>query len=124
MPAPLPSQIALPPAGVISCHRRLAPGVRPVMFPPMARLLPTLVPLALLSLAAFAAVPCRAGSSAIASATAEALAKAGALPAPDPDDGAINLPPGFRALVVADNLLAGRPRDALRFLTVAPNGDI
>ena len=47
-----------------------------------------------------------------------------ALPVPDPDDGAINLPPGFRVLVVADNLLAGRPRDALRFLTVAPNGDI
>ncbi len=41
-----------------------------------------------------------------------------ALPKPDLDDGAIKLPPGFRALVVADNL--GR----LRFLTVAPNGDV
>ncbi len=39
-------------------------------------------------------------------------------PAPDPDDGAIKLPPGFRALVVADNL------GPLRFLTVAPNGDV
>jgi hypothetical protein len=51
-----------------------------------------------------------------------------ALPVPDPDDGAINLPPGFRALVVADNLTHGRrinnATDALRFLTVAPNGDI
>ena len=40
------------------------------------------------------------------------------LPAPDPDDGAIKLPAGFRALVVADNL------GPLRFLTVAPNGDV
>jgi glucose/arabinose dehydrogenase/cytochrome c5 len=40
------------------------------------------------------------------------------LPVPDPDDGAIKLPPGFRAVVVADNL------GPLRFLTVAPNGDI
>ena len=47
-----------------------------------------------------------------------------ALPTPDPDDGAIDLPPGFRALVVADNLTTGRPHDPLRFLTVAPNGDI
>jgi len=41
-----------------------------------------------------------------------------ALPAPDPDNGAITLPPGFRALVVADNL------GPLRFMTVAGNGDI
>ncbi len=41
-----------------------------------------------------------------------------ALPKPDPDNGAITLPPGFRALVVADNL------GALRFMTVAPNGDV
>jgi glucose/arabinose dehydrogenase/cytochrome c5 len=40
------------------------------------------------------------------------------LPVPDTDDGAIKLPPGFRALVVADNL------GPLRFLTVAPNGDV
>ena len=40
------------------------------------------------------------------------------LPAPDPDDGAIKLPAGFRAVVVADNL------GPLRFLTVAANGDI
>ena len=32
----------------------------------------------------------------------------GALPAPDPDDGGITLPPGFRALVFADNPLALR----------------
>ena len=51
-----------------------------------------------------------------------------ALPAPDADDGAIELPPGFRALVVADKLNAdpgsGRKTNTLRFLTVAPNGDI
>ena len=51
-----------------------------------------------------------------------------ALPTPDPDDGAINLPPGFRALVVADNLnrdkASGRNTDVLRFLSIAPNGDI
>jgi len=41
-----------------------------------------------------------------------------ALPAPDPDNGAIALPPGFQALVVADNL------GPLRFMTVAANGDI
>jgi glucose/arabinose dehydrogenase len=37
---------------------------------------------------------------------------------PDPDDGAIQLPPGFRALVVADNL------GPLRFVTVSPSGDV
>jgi hypothetical protein len=51
-----------------------------------------------------------------------------ALPVPDPDDGAINLPLGFRAIVVADNLNFARGTsnrtDVLRFLTVAPNGDI
>jgi glucose/arabinose dehydrogenase/cytochrome c5 len=41
-----------------------------------------------------------------------------ALPTPDPDNGAITVPPGFRALVVADNL------GSLRFMTVAPNGDV
>jgi glucose/arabinose dehydrogenase/mono/diheme cytochrome c family protein len=55
------------------------------------------------------------------------LARA-ALPTPDPDDGAILLPPGFRALVVADNLTHGRKigrnTDSLRFLAIAPNGDI
>jgi glucose/arabinose dehydrogenase/mono/diheme cytochrome c family protein len=40
------------------------------------------------------------------------------LPAPDTDDGAITLPPGFRALVVADDL------GPLRFISVAPNGDV
>ncbi len=58
-----------------------------------------------------------------------------ALPAPDPDDGGLKLPAGFRALVVADNLVVDRPREfgrganddmseTLRFLAVAPNGDI
>jgi hypothetical protein len=47
-----------------------------------------------------------------------------ALPAPDSDGGAITLPPGFRALVVADNLVSGYRAGALRFPCVAPNGDI
>src|SRR6188508_3190379 len=36
----------------------------------------------------------------------------------DPDNGGITLPPGFCALVVADNL------GAARHMTVAPNGDL
>jgi glucose/arabinose dehydrogenase len=51
-----------------------------------------------------------------------------ALPVPDPDDGAISLPPGFRALVVADNLVAGRKvgnnAENLRGIAVAENGDL
>jgi glucose/arabinose dehydrogenase len=39
-------------------------------------------------------------------------------PTPTPDDGAILLPVGFRAVVVADDL------GPLRFLAVAPNGDV
>jgi len=50
------------------------------------------------------------------------------LPAPDPDDGAISLPPGFRALVYADNLVVnkriGNSPEKLRGLAVAPNGDV
>ena len=57
--------------------------------------------------------------------TATAL---GALPTPDPDDGGITLPPGFRALVYADNLVVGkrigRSQENLRGLAVAPNGDV
>jgi glucose/arabinose dehydrogenase/mono/diheme cytochrome c family protein len=53
-----------------------------------------------------------------------ALSAFAALPAPDPDDGGINLPPGFRAFVVADNLNSRFKGGALRFLSVAPNGDI
>ena len=53
---------------------------------------------------------------------------AATLPAPDPDDGAIALPRGFRALVVADNLVVGRKTgnnpEKLRFIAIAPNGDI
>jgi glucose/arabinose dehydrogenase/cytochrome c5 len=66
---------------------------------------------------------------------AETAAPAGAipttpakLPAPDPDDGGLTLPPGFRALVFADNVTAnrhvGRSRENLRGLVVAPNGDL
>lgn len=50
------------------------------------------------------------------------------MPAPDADNGAISLPPGFRALVVADNLVAGRKAgktpERLRFMVVAPNGTV
>ena len=51
-----------------------------------------------------------------------------ALPTPDPDDGGITLPPGFRALVVADNVTAGHRignnAEHLRGIAVADNGDI
>jgi len=77
-----------------------------------------LLTLALLAVSAAVLSPCRA----------EAPAKAGGLPTPDPDDGGITLPPGFRALVVADNLVvdkkAGKTAEKLRFLAIAPNGDI
>lgn len=47
---------------------------------------------------------------------------------PDADDGAIYLPPGFRAIVVADNLVVGKrvgnTPEKLRGLAVAPNGDL
>jgi glucose/arabinose dehydrogenase/cytochrome c5 len=50
------------------------------------------------------------------------------LPTPDPDDGAILLPPGFRALVVADNLVVDRKvgdtPERLRGLAIAANGDV
>jgi glucose/arabinose dehydrogenase len=51
-----------------------------------------------------------------------------ALPVPDSDDGGITLPRGFRALVYADKLVAGKrvgnSRENLRGLAVAPNGDV
>ena len=51
-----------------------------------------------------------------------------ALPVPDADNGGLELPPGFRALIVADKLIDGRKigkdGDQLRFITVAPNGDL
>ena len=50
--------------------------------------------------------------------TAAAWSAPAALPKPDADDGAISLPPGFRAVVVADNL------GKLRFISVGPNGDV
>ncbi len=47
---------------------------------------------------------------------------------PDPDDGGLVLPPGFRALVVADDLVvnrkSGESPERLRGIVVAPNGDI
>ena len=43
---------------------------------------------------------------------------AAAPPKPDPDNGGLALPTGFRALVVADNL------GPIRFISVAPDGDI
>src|SRR4026208_1668402 len=50
------------------------------------------------------------------------------MPAPDPDDGTLILPVGFRALVVADNLVvkrtAGAPAERLGGCAGAPNGDI
>ena len=57
---------------------------------------------------------------------ASVLRLAAALPVPDPDNGGLELPPGFRALIVADNLMANRPtkEDQLRFLAVGPNGDL
>ncbi len=61
-------------------------------------------------------------------AVGSALLARAALPTPDPDNGGLELPAGFRALVVADNLIAGRKvgndGDQLRFLAVAPNGDL
>jgi len=60
--------------------------------------------------------------------TLGALRLAAALPAADADDGGIALPPGFRALVAADNLVVGKKvgntPEKLRFLAVAPNGDL
>jgi glucose/arabinose dehydrogenase len=57
-----------------------------------------------------------------------ALSLSAALPTPDPDDGGITLPPGFRAMVFADNLVADRKvnnrSNPLRFIVVAPNGDV
>ncbi len=59
--------------------------------------------------------------------TTLALAFAGtahaALPVPDPDNGGIELPVGFRAIVVADNLNTDGAQ-AVRFITVAANGDV
>jgi glucose/arabinose dehydrogenase len=56
-----------------------------------------------------------------------------AAPVPDDNDGDIQLPDGFRATIVADNLMVGKNDDkaktggkgnTLRFLTVAKNGDL
>jgi len=44
--------------------------------------------------------------------------------AADPDDGGITLPEGFRAVVVADSLKNGDTTGAIRFLAVAPSGDL
>jgi glucose/arabinose dehydrogenase/mono/diheme cytochrome c family protein len=47
-----------------------------------------------------------------------------ALPNPDADNGGIVLPPGFRAIVFADDLVAKHHGGAVRFLAVAANGDV
>ena len=51
-----------------------------------------------------------------------------ALPAPDSDDDGLMLPPGFHALIYADNLVVGKTvgksRENLRGLAVVPNGDV
>src|SRR4051812_10287399 len=56
------------------------------------------------------------------------ISHAAPLPTPDPDNGGIDLPPGFRAVVFADNLVVGKRvgnnRENLRGLAVAPNGDV
>lgn len=56
------------------------------------------------------------------------VAFAAAAQNPAPDDGGITLPSGFRALVVADNLVAsrkaGNTAERLRGIAVAPNGDV
>lgn len=64
----------------------------------------------------------RGVSAALALSCFLTLAAPAAQPLPDPDDGGLTLPPGFRALVVADHVTTHH--DALRFVTVAPNGDI
>lgn len=50
------------------------------------------------------------------------------LPQPDPDNGGLDLPPGFQALIVADQLVAGRKigrdTDQWRFIAVAANGNL
>lgn len=77
----------------------------------------------------------RPAASTLLALAATASALAAPLPVPDPDDGAIRLPPGFRAVVVADNLVVGRERqfgrtasgdmsETLRFLAVTPGGDL
>lgn len=62
---------------------------------------------------------------------APAAAPAGApaaLPTPDADNGGIVLPPGFRAIVFADNLVVnrkvGNTSERLRGIAVAANGDV
>lgn len=61
-------------------------------------------------------------------AAAAIVTQLAAAPAPDADNGGLSLPPGFRAQLVADQLMAGRKTgnasDNLRFLAVAPNGDL
>ena len=55
---------------------------------------------------------------------APAPAKAASSLVPDPDDGGLTLPEGFRAVVVADALKNGDVTGAIRFLAVAANGDV
>jgi glucose/arabinose dehydrogenase len=63
-----------------------------------------------------------------APALAVAVAAPAPLPTPDADNGGLLLPPGFRALVYADNLVVnrkvGNASERLRGIAVAPNGDV
>jgi glucose/arabinose dehydrogenase/cytochrome c5 len=65
---------------------------------------------------------------ALATVLTSTVALCAALPKPDPDDGGLTLPAGFRALVFADNLVVDRRVEGrannLRFIAVAPNGDV
>jgi len=61
-------------------------------------------------------------------ALAVTVAAAPPLPTPDADNGGLVLPPGFRALVYADNLVVGRKvgnaSERLRGIAVAASGDV
>jgi glucose/arabinose dehydrogenase/cytochrome c5 len=64
------------------------------------------------------------GSAVQGQAAAPARAGTTAALAADADDGGINLPEGFRAVVVADALKNGDSTGPIRFLAVAGNGDV
>ena len=59
-----------------------------------------------------------AGLTAVFGVLALVLVQGQAKPMCDPDNGGLKLPPGFCALVVADNL------GAARHMVAAPNGDL
>ena len=71
----------------------------------------------------FAVLGAGAVGSAVPGHSAAPAAASVASLAPDPDDGGIQLPDGFRAVVVADALKSGDTTGAIRFLAIAPSGD-